>query len=85
VEEEEEEEGNLLSKGPSNVYREMDEIDEVLQARYLEFLEQEFETNLLQVNDTMNETEKSEILLMREYNDLLNKRVELLVHSLKAK
>lgn len=47
VEEEEEEEGNLLSKGPSNVYREMDEIDEVLQARYLEFLEQEFETNLL--------------------------------------
>ena len=33
----------------------------------------------------MNETEKNEVLLMREYNDLQNQRVEMLVHSLKAK
>ena len=39
----------------------------------------------MEVNDTMNETEKNEVLLMREYNDLQNQRVEMLVHSLKAK
>jgi len=33
----------------------------------------------------MKDSEKEEIRLMREYNDLLNQRVELLVHSLKAK
>ena len=85
VEEDEEEEGNLISRGPSMIYREMDEIDEVMQARYLAFLEDEFETNLFEVNDTMKDSEKEEIRLMREYNDLLNQRVELLVHSLKAK
>lgn len=39
VEEEEEDNGNTISKGSSNIYREKDEIDEVMQSRYLDFLE----------------------------------------------
>ena len=39
VEEDEEESGNLISKGPSKITRQEDEIDEVMQSRYLDFLE----------------------------------------------
>ena len=52
------------------ITREKNEIDEVMQARYLDFLEQQFETNFLEINDTMNDTQREEVLLMREHNDL---------------
>ena len=46
----------MISRGPSKIQREKNEIDEVMQSRYLQFLEEQFEGKLLEMNDTMNET-----------------------------
>jgi hypothetical protein len=53
--EEEDDNGSTLEKGNTTIIRETDEIDDELQARYLEFLEEQFEGDDLQINDTMNE------------------------------
>ena len=39
IEEDEYEEGNMVAKGPSKIMREKNEVDEVMQSRYLQFLE----------------------------------------------
>ena len=56
IEEDADEDGYVISREPAIITREMNEFDWIMQHRYLDYLEEQFETNFLQINDTMNAT-----------------------------